>query len=855
MMDLAIELRARRIEVVRLGLFCGLTFAFGAGGDLQSADLFAELPATGQRVWIGPAFWANRLQDWQLSSGRIECVEGRQAKPMRTVHVLTHRVGDQSGSLRLEVVTGEVEASNARAGTAAAGFLIGAGGNSLDYRAAALVHHSPGPGAGVFCGVDRAGRTFIRDHSAPSPPPDRTAARALASVRLVLDLEPAGDAYRVTLRGLDSASGEPLSETTATIEAARAVGGIALVSHPGEERARFWFRGLEVSGTKLDIDASRTAGPVLSTQYTLSRGILKLTAQLMPIGLAQDRSVTLEVNAGDGWKNIATAEVIAPGWTATFRLPGWDDSRDLPYRVTHEGRSWGGTIRRDPVDKRTIVVAGFTGNHNCRRGVDRRGPYYWLRGLWFPHDDLVANLVRHEPDVLFFSGDQVYEGASPTGVDRANVYLDYLYKWYLWCWAFRDLSRDIPTVTIPDDHDVYQGNLWGEGGRKTDKDDKGGYVWPAPFVRMVERTQTANLPDPYDPTPIAQEIGVYYTGMTYGRISFAVLEDRKFKSGCSGRVPPSGSRRADHIVDEEFDVMKADVPGVQLLGRRQLDFLADWAADWRGADMKVALSQTVFGGMATHHGGNLQYLRADLDSNGWPQSGRRRALEELRRGFAFHLAGDQHLATIVHHGIDDWEDAGWSFAVPSIANFYPRKWEPKTAGENREPGAPEYTGRHRDGLMNRVTVFGASNPGRSTGREPKDLHDSMPGYGILRLDKETRTIRVECWPRYAVPGRDAQYEGWPRVVTQQSNYGRAARAYLPRLEISGMEDPVVQVIAEATGEVVYTIRIRGREFHPWVFAPGRYRVAVGEPGTRRWKSLPDLEAASRESAGELRVDL
>ena len=177
-------------------------------------------------------------------------------------------------------------------------------------------------------------------------------------------------------------------------------------------------------------------------------------------------------------------------------------------------------------------MAGFTGNHNVKKGGVERGWFDWSsNAVWFPHNDLVERVAAQSPDVLFFSGDQVYEGASPTGADRANVELDYLYKWYLWCWAFRDLAKDIPCVCIPDDHDVYQGNLWGENGRKTDRDNKGGYVLPASFVRMVERTQTNHLPDPYDPTPIEQGIGVYYTGMTYGRIGFAIIEDRKFKSG------------------------------------------------------------------------------------------------------------------------------------------------------------------------------------------------------------------------------------------------------------------------------------------------------------------------------------
>ena len=56
---------------------------------------------------------------------------------------------------------------------------------------------------------------------------------------------------------------------------------------------------------------------------------------------------------------------------------------------------------------------------------------------------------------------------------------------------------------------------------------------PADFVKMVERTQTSHLPDPFDPTPVGQGIGVYYSHLVWGRVSIAILEDRKFKSGCA----------------------------------------------------------------------------------------------------------------------------------------------------------------------------------------------------------------------------------------------------------------------------------------------------------------------------------
>jgi len=196
--------------------------------------------------------------------------------------------------------------------------------------------------------------------------------------------------------------------------------------------------------------------------------------------------------------------------------------------------------------------------------------------------------------------------------------LDYLRKWYMLGWSFRDLMRNRPTVTIPDDHDVYQANLWGAGGRHTDKDDKGGYIMSPQFVNMVQRTQTSHLPDAYDPKPIEQGIGVYYTSMNYGRVDFAVIEDRKFKSGPAGIVPPTKTGRADHVMDPDFDPKTADVPEATLLGQRQLDFLEDWAGDWQNTDMKVVLSQTIFANVANLHGAGKTRLVADYDSNGWP---------------------------------------------------------------------------------------------------------------------------------------------------------------------------------------------------------------------------------------------
>lgn len=828
-----------------------------------AAEYTLDLPQDTSRIWIAPELWANRLHDWRLENGRIICTADENRLGMRTLHLLTHRLADRRGSFRVTVETGWLgENDQAPSPGAFSGLLFGIGGAEMDYRSAALVHDFAGPGAGLVGGVTPGGQAFFADFEAGQvkPPDDTTEAKQLS---LTLTGEPVDDGYALTLVALD-ADGKELSRATRQVVDHRVIGAIALLSHPGRKQGgssgRFAFTGFEVSGDKIDADASRTFGPIASTKYTLSRKTLKLSAQLLPVGIGElgtgdSDTVVLEVNKNGAWQQIADADVVVPGFVATFRVTDWDDTEDTPFRVRYraavgEGQkdfTFGGTIRHDPLEKPEIVVAGFTGNHNNSHRIGNRQNSPWQTGVWFPHADICRAVAEHDPDLLFFSGDQVYEGRSPTFADRQNIKLDYLYKWYLWCWAYRDLTRDIPAICIPDDHDVYQGNLWGEGGRPTDKDDKGGYVHPADFVKMVELTQTSNLPDPFDPTPIEQGIGVYYTSLNWGRLSVAVIEDRKFKSGCNGRVPPGGSNRADHIVNPDYDVLSVDLPGLELLGDRQEEFLRHWAADWQGADMKLVVSQTVFAGLATHHGGGLQYLIADLDSNGWPQSGRNRALAEMRRGFAFHLAGDQHLATLAHHGIDEWEDAIWSFAVPSVANFYPRMWKPPEPGENRLPGYPQWTGRHFDGLENRVTVYAATNPDWSPGYEPADLHDKMPGYGIVRFNRYARTITVECWPRYADPRDPAaeQYSGWPRTIFQNDNYGRRAVAWLPMLRVEGIANPVVQVF-DGSGELVYAIRNRGPFMRPKVFAEGKYTVKVGDPDTNQWQTL-ELDAVPERS--------
>jgi len=577
----------------------------------------------------------------------------------------------------------------------------------------------------------------------------------------------------------------------------------------------WWKRQPKQPWLNLKVERDKVIGFCL---YTVHRNILKLTAQLYPLYPGEPREVRLETQQPDGaWKQVATAKVNDLGWSATFRVEKWDSTKDAKYRVLHgEKASYEGLVRRDPVEKDVVTVAVFTGNSNRDRG-DR--------------DSIVRNVKAQDPDLLFFSGDQVYDHKEHTA------------SWLVFGRQFGEVMRDRPTITIPDDHDVGLPNLWGENGKQAMRADgsDGGYYWDVAYVQMVERCQTAHLPDPYDPTPIQRGIGVYYTSMNVGGIDFAIIEDRKFKTGPAGKIPQQGPR-PDHINDPKYDPKTIDVKGLELLGDRQIRFIREWAQDWTGAEMKAVLSQTIFCGGAHLHGTKNNRLHADLDSNGWPQTGRDAALREIRKAFAIHLAGDQHIGTFIHQGVDAHRDSIYSFCTPAILNtIYSRWWWPaEGAGKNRDLNSPlPFTGDYLDGFDNKVTMLAYANPEISP--------DAGSGYGLALFDKRKRTITAECWPRFAdVTKPDAkQFVGWPITVAQMDNYNRKPAAHLPTLKFSGIARPVVQVVEEATGEVVYTLRIAGDSFRPKVFTVGAHTIRVGreQPGEKELKGVKPGEEA------------
>lgn len=818
--------------------------------------------------WVGPEFWGNRLQDWQLRDSNVRC---SVTAPNRTLHCLTHQITEETTILDLSInlkLLAQTSSLNDQIG-----FRIGAKAQDDpvpvtfdDYRRDAIF------GRGIDAGIQTDGHLFIGNQTSENT------IHLNDPLQLTISAEQRGSNCHITLIALSTENGNVLDRLTVTdIDPGSLIGNIALLAHfesenSSEDSPSVLFSDWTISGDHLNYNPNQTFGPICFSQYTLNRDTLKMTTQLTPVESIDNHSVELQILQNGDWKTLQTTTVDPLSRTAHFRQENWDSSEDTPYRVRLELPSndgsheyfYKGSIAAEPVNSDKLKTAVFSCNSH----------------YGFPNQEVVNNVKKHQADMAVFLGDQLYESHGGFGVQHGPVEkaaLDWLRKWYMFGWSYRDIFRDIPSAFIPDDHDVYHGNIWGQGGKNAPVDegwgymaqDKGGYKMPPEWVNMIQRAQTSNLPDPYDSTPVEQDISVYYTDWTYGGVSFAILEDRKFKTAPKNVLPPEAQVTNGFIQNKEFDIRKHYDIDAELLGKRQLSFLEDWNADWsHGTQMKAVLSQTNFCTVATLPEGSIideivpqlpipkkgEYVTgdaptADMDSNGWPQKGRNEALRTIRKSFALHIAGDQHLASTVQYGIDEYGDSGFSFAGPALNNIWPRRWWPPVqSGHQSLPGRAKNTGNFEDGFGNKMTVYAVGNPVQ-TNREPGLIYDRATGYGMITFDKKERTMRIECWPRYTDPEMDpeGQYDGWPITIKQEENYGRKTAKYLPELQVEGLSNAVVQVYNESNGELEYALRINGNSLTPKIFdEQSTYRLRVGEPDRNIWQEFENISSNDNE---------
>ena len=406
-----------------------LMSALASPAGAQFTSAFDRTP---DRPWIGPDYWANPLQDWRIAGGALECFS---TGPARSLMLLTRELSDRPSPFSSSIAIAPWHAPADKASSAWVGFRLAARGRFGDYRDDAVY------GKGIEAGLRADGSLFIGDSS------NARVGEAAAIGRLQIGLAESGGRWQLRLGAYDLQGRERARTLLDVADPRELRGAIGIVCNDAPCRISKW----EADGAKLDTHGERAFGPILFTQYTLSRRVMKLTAQMAPLGPSEPQEVTLSVRPAGGagvWRGVSRTTIDPLARTATFRVANWDDANDHEYRVSCESRdtkgqatsaAFDGSIRRDPRAKPKTVVAAFTGNND----------------LGFPHADVVKRVATFQPDLLIFTGDQIYEPVGGFGVQRAPLdmaTLDYLRKWFMYgwdtgsCFATFPLSR-CPTTT------------------------------------------------------------------------------------------------------------------------------------------------------------------------------------------------------------------------------------------------------------------------------------------------------------------------------------------------------------------------------------------------------------------------
>lgn len=738
--------------------------------------------------WLGRDFWANRLQDWARAGDRFVCSHPRGDQYLDTAHLLTRSLGDRGGNFQVSVWIG-VAAGSPTEGQA--GLLIGAGEGGLDYRGAALVQGRPGMGGGIlarydfgthqlafedFARTENQGTGEVFDRQQIVTRVGLQAKRGPFELRVIGVRSSPG--WFVLRLSLFDTHGEALGETTLVeVPARRLRGSIALAARPrfAQDTAHeFW--GLKVSGDRIEDHPERAFGPIAGVLFFQSAGVLKVSAQCLPIGApsgddANAPQAWLEQELNGQWQVVTPHQsIIAPSHMASFRIEDWD--RSIPANMRVVLRMADGSEQRypfsvpaepQPSDSMSIALLSCMGATAMSAEPIIELPPEGMRSIgrwtkenvWAPFEGIVTGLLARRPDVVVYTGDQIYESKPtwPVSDESAGAEIDYLYRLLIWHWSFAELNRRTPCLVMVDDHDVYQGNVWGDGGRQSVTGDMGdgGYLMSPSFVNLVHQTMTSHNPDPYDPKPTPGGYSNYYTTFQYGSARMALLEDRKFKS------PPVQNDASQH----------------EMLGDSQTRMLGAMARDRDPNRLNLVLSQTAYAAVVTDPNSGLP--EPSRDPNGWPKEPRDRAVRLFADAGALVLSGDLHLAFVARIGIESPDDGVYQFGGPAAGTVHWRWFYPADA-DGSIPPTP--LGMHRDFFGNPFEMLAVANPGTpgdmqrlGSGTEffvPSDRPigrrtHTTDGYGMVVIDPGQQTATLECWPFWTGDGSKTtqQIPGWP----------------------------------------------------------------------------------------------
>jgi hypothetical protein len=697
----------------------------------------------GTRTWLGESLWANTMPDCRWLEGWMEIAFGKG----RHVQLLTAQI-EKNGDFQLDTAFKFNSAKIVNESHFFTGVLLGIQGENNDFRKALINIKSS-----LKIGLDYSGNIHYivnqQDDTSYEIIKKEGVYHPNLKVMISIQNETKESFFKVNFTQEKFKIEAKFPKNSTDLSGSVGLFCEAPRMSPTHEDSIKWqsvlFESLKLKGQGVKVYPERGFGPILWTQYTYGKNNLRMIAQMAPVSNMDNQDVILQFKDNEEWKEVQKVKIDSLSLTALFELENLKLTKEQPYRVVYEFqgqlKKWDGIIRNEPTGPQTKVAV-----YSCDNGY------------LFPNETIVNHTLEQNPDLVFFAGDQIYENYGGFGCNTKgsleHQMLEYLRKYWLFGWSWRDVLKDRPSVILPDDHDVFQGNLWGHGGRALPvhlikkPDDEGfalgGYKMPVPWVNAVQRTQAGNLPLTLSSGKSESGIEHYFTQYQYGKLDLLILEDRKFKSG-----PALVKKDADASLD--------------LFGSEQELLMKNWSQQSAVAGgYKVILSQTLWAQAHTHAGQQLKVAKADTDTGGWPVEARNRALEAVASSNPVMLHGDQHLGVLARLPNEKNTAAPYAFMVPGTANGFPRAWWPDAAIDIFPEAKNGITGHFKDRWGHPIEIIAVANPDRDSIKRVKENKSTMTsteiahckgsGYGTVIFHHDSREVEFWMWQIQAQGG-------------------------------------------------------------------------------------------------------
>jgi alkaline phosphatase D len=618
------------------------------------------------------------------------------------------------------------------------------------------------------------------------------------------------------------------------------------------------FEKLKLAGKRLQIDRSKSSGPVAGTIQGVNGDKRRMVIYFMPLSANDYDTLLIDIRKqGDNvWRDQAKIAFNPANNRVVYNLDTLDNSENWEYRI----------IYKLPYSKETTKYYYHSGLIKSLPSLDKKKNIIFLNGKADENysASFVENILGETPDLVVFTGN--HTGSEKWIGDTSITKEAYYVQWLLFLNTYHNLLSEVPAILLPGKLDVNQEKIWGNQGEKKNNypidsifpsvyrnkeyqwhQQQGGYLMRNEYINYVYELQTAHIP--FD-TKFNDSNPVATGSINYQGIDIALLESYYYKTSPEGIFGDTeiynGIPRKRWTSAKTFDVENATI-----YGKQQIEFLENWAKNWQESSLKIMLSQEPKYAMATYPdsffyiseypelpnivGNESDKIKLkDLSFNSWPQAERNKVIEILRSNHILDISGTDNIGAVVIQGVNRWGDANYSFDVPSVSPISSYRWTP----EQTKYGSPEdydkNCGDYFDSFLNRLRILAVVNTENKSGE--------VQYYGKLEFSPENGSIQLYC--KASTKEGTQNIDGWPIKLSIADNYNRPARNYLPPIKIENDNtNKRIVTVKDDNGEIVYSLPINGKTFTPKVFERGTYSMEIQKVAGEKPTIIRDIQSA------------